>query len=165
MRKLRQVKSKRKNTWTDLRIEIQQLCERLNISSNDFKPININDWEKIEKSIWDKFSTYPPSNWIWNSLNCPSESAPINYQTFNLNHIIPTKEKVWYILEETVNEKSKFWCYEGTVEAVNNLFLGSSFSNEVIIVSKKLKWLLTIDHHDNITGTGELMKEVVKLKQ
>lgn len=164
MRKLRNLKSRRKNTWTDLRVVVKNICEEYNISDDDFNTINIHEWKEIEEKIWNKFSSNSHSGWLWNGLNCPVEAIQIDYNsTFSLTDILPLDEKVWILLGETINNGTKYWCFEGDAKTADILFW-ESISSEMIISSKKLEWLLTVDHSDVVVGTGILMDKISKLK-
>ena len=43
--------AKKKRTWTSLRTEIAQLVVQLQISSEDFRPLGIDEWKAVETQI------------------------------------------------------------------------------------------------------------------
>lgn len=165
MTKDRHIKSKRKRTWTDLRVEMNKLCEQLNISNDQFSEVNIKDWKEIESKIWKRFSSSNNSRWIWGSLVDDYSSIPVNYETLDLESLIDSSEKVWFLLDETVNEQTKFWSYEGTINAFMKIFGESVWTYEILIVSKKYEWILIINHHDIMIGTGKIKDQIEELKK
>ena len=165
MHKKRHIKSKSKRTWTDLRVEIKKLCEQLDISNDEFSEVNINQWNEIESKIWAKFSSSKNSRCIWETLVPPFATATINYETIKLEELIDSVEKVWFLLDETVNEQTKFWIYEGTINAFEKIFPESVWCDEVLIISKKYEWIFIINHHDIMIGTGKLKDRIEEIKK
>ena len=165
MTKDRHIKSKRKRTWTDLRVEIQKLREELNISNDEFSEANINEWQEIESKIWTRFSSIKNSRWIWESLVDEHSAIPVNHDTLDLELLLDSSEKVWFLFDETVNEQTKFWIYEGSIRAFNQIFGESVWTDEILIISKKYEWILIINHHDIIIGTGKMKDQIEKLKK
>ncbi|WP_420387700.1 DUF6756 family protein [Roseivirga sp.] len=163
--KERLVKSKIKRTWTDLRVEIQKLCIALNISNDDFSEVNINEWREIESNIWTNFSSKKNSRWIWETLANSYETAPFSHNNLELEEFISPSEKVWILLDEATHEKTKFWIYEGTVRAFDQLFRESFWTYEVLIVSKKYEWILILNHHSTMIGTGILKDLITEFKR
>ena len=47
--------AKKKRTWTSLRTEIAQLVVQLHISSEDFRPLGIDEWKAVETQIYRIF--------------------------------------------------------------------------------------------------------------
>lgn len=165
MAKSKYIKSKRKRTWTDLRVEMTKIGKQLNISNNEFSEVNIAEWKEIESKIWTRFSSRKNSRWIWESLKHNYSSISINYETLDLESLIGSSEKVWFLLDETVNEQTKFWIYEGTIHAFNRIFFESVLTDEIWIVSKKYEWILIINHHDVMIGTGKMKDQIEELKK
>lgn len=162
--KKRHLKTRRKTTWTNLRAEIQQVCDSFDIPKNEFSEVNINHWAEIEQKVWQRFSTHKNSRWIWETLRDDYAAIAIDYEQFELKNLIPSTEKVWFLLNETVNELTKFWVYEGTVNSFNQVFEEVGM-DEIIIVSKKYEWLLIINHHDVMIGTGDKRAKIEVMKQ
>lgn len=163
--KKRHIKSKRKRTWTDLRVEVKKLCEQLNISNNEFSEVNIKEWKGIESNIWTRFSSSKNSRWIWESLAHDYSSIPINYEILDLEILYDSSEKVWVLFDETVNERTKFWIYEGTISAFNKILWESVWTDEILIVSKKYEWILILNHNDIMIGTGIMKDQIEELKK
>ncbi|NLR95089.1 hypothetical protein HGP29_28070 [Flammeovirga sp. SR4] len=164
MNKDRHIKSKRKRTWTDLRVEIKKLCEQLNLSKDEFSEVNIKEWKEIESKIWTRFTSIKNSRWIWETLVDDYSAIPVNYKTLDLESLFDSSEKVWFLLGESVNGQTKFWNYDGTIKAFNKIFWESSRTDEILIVSKKYEWILIINHHDIMIGTGKMKDQIEKLK-
>ena len=150
------------NNWTDLRVEIKKLSEQLNISSSELRKVNINHWEEIEEKIWKKFSNDRKSRWIWETLRNPTYGFYVDFPQLRLTELVDHSEQVWFLLDETVNEKTKFWIYEGFIEPFCKVIWESGHFDEILIVSKKLEWLISYNHHDILVGT-ERKIEALKL--
>ena len=161
----RHIKSRRKRTWTDLRVEMKKLCEQLNIQEDEFSEVNIKEWDEIKFKIWTRYSSIKSSTWIWETLIDDYSAIPVNYETLDLESILGSTEKVWFLLDETVNERTKFWIYEGTIKAFNKIFWESEYIDEILIVSKKYEWILIINHHDIMIGTGKMKDQIEELKK
>ena len=67
------------------------------------------------------------------------------------------------MLNNTVNESTKFWLYEGRVEAIQQIISECCLLDEIYLISKKYEWLLCINHHDVLYATGGNMP--AKLRQ
>ena len=165
MIKDRHIKSKRKRTWTDLRVEVKKLCEELNISNDKFSEVNIREWKEIESKIWSRFSSSKNSMWILESLVDDYSSLPVNYDTLDLELIIDKSEKVWFLFDATVNEQTKFWIYEGSIKSFEKIFWESMLTDEILIVSKKYDWIFIINHHDIMIGTGKIKQLIEEFKK
>jgi hypothetical protein len=152
------------NNWTGLRVEIKKLCEQLNIDSTELSEVNVNHWQDIEEKIWKKFSTRKNSRWIWESLKNPTYGFHIDFPHLRLTDIIDKNEQVWFLLDETVNEKTKFWIYEGEIEPFIKVIWESYRVDEILIVSKKLEWLISYNHHDILIGTEKKIKQLQQLE-
>jgi hypothetical protein len=164
MTKIRHIKARKKRTWTNLRVEIKELSEKLNISKEDFSQVNINQWKEIESKIWEKFSTNRNSGWIWETLRDSYSTMEFDYEKLKLSELIDSTERFWILLNETVNEKDKFWVYEGNIKGFDKVFWESGLTDEIIIVSKKYEWILIINHHDIFIGTGKIKDRIEKIK-
>jgi hypothetical protein len=121
--------------------------------------------KEIESKIWTRFSSIKNSRSIWESLVDDYSAIPVNYETLDLDSLLDSTEKVWFLLDETVNEQTKFWIYEGTIKAFNQIFWESVWTDEILIVSKKYEWILIINHHDIMIGTGKIKDQIEKLKK
>lgn len=165
MNKQRHLKTRKKNTWSSLRMEMARTCEEKKLSKSDFNELNINTWEEVKAKIWSEFSASFNTRWIWDSLAVPNTSIQLD-DSFELTFesLIPGKQKCWFVLDETVNEKTKYWIYEGTISAFDQIFANISMLNEVMIVSKKYDWMLLLNHHDILVGTGIMMGRIEKMR-
>lgn len=155
--------------WTPLREEIEVIRKQLQIPESDFKPLPHNtDWRKLEEKIYKTFCQldHPRARpvWLWTALKnecyvLSSEASPY----LLLDKLINVKEIVWLMVNETVNEREKFWFYEGKAEAIQSIISESSYLDELYLVSRKYEWLVCINHHDALIGSGKAVIE--KLKQ
>ncbi|MFK7757641.1 MAG: DUF6756 family protein [Flavobacteriales bacterium] len=165
MNRKRKVKSISHSTWTDLRIEIEKNCKRLSISKEEFSEVNTGKWRELEDRIWERFSSRKDSRWIWETLKDSCSTIPLYQDNFKLEELVNSSEKTWFLLDETVSGKTKFWIYEGTFNAFDKIFWESTFIDEVLVVSKKFEWILIINHHDLIIGTGKLKSLIEEIKK
>lgn len=153
--------------WSCLRIEIEQVCKHLDLPTNQLRPLNILEWKEIEDKICRTFfelagSTARPT-WLWNNFKGEITSQQFQYTPlWALNKLVNPKEVVWLIVNETVNERDKFWFYEGYIEPICQV-LGECYNlDEIYVVSKKYEWLLCIDDHDILIAAGTTMPALLQ---
>ena len=130
--------------WTALRKEISEICEQLDISDELFAPVSIQDWQKIQNKIFEKF-TYPDYlGRISERLKGDTYSIQSHYiYPFDqLLNLIDHSEKIWLFLNETVVEFDKYWFCDGYIKEIVLILRETMRSDEVYIVSKKYEWLL-----------------------
>lgn len=155
--------------WTPLRKDIEHLRRELNIPDQDFYAVDINEWQEIEQKIADRFCIPIDSSTINGLLNhsFKSETYAVqffyNYPFDQLATLIDNNEIVWLFLDETVNEKTKLWFYEGRINTIALILGESSHLREIYVASKKYEWLICVDHHDYIIATGEEMPGKLRL--
>lgn len=154
--------------WTELRQNIETIRQENKISEDEFKPVDIHSWRHIQQKIFSTFCNIQSHkdnfNWLWEDLKLDTYSVRFdrNWPFDSLLQLIDNSEKVWLFINESVNEGTKFWFYEGQIKTIV-FVLGESFVDEVYIASKKYDWLLCINHHDVLVATGLYMPD--KLKQ
>ena len=155
--------------WTPLRQEIEEIKKDLNISDDQFHEVSINAWKDIEENIYKHFckiSSYKNKpEWIWNCLK--NETFALQFNRFPdslIEELLePEKEKkIWFFLNETVNEKTKFWFYEGNINAVLKIIGESAMIDEMYFASKNYDWLMCYNHHDILIVSGEKMISKIK---
>lgn len=154
--KYRHIKSTKRPTWTKLRFELKQICEQNKISKNEFQEVKIHQWENIISGVWNKFSEKQNSRWIWETLRHESSSVKTDYSNFQFENIINREEQIWFLF----GGKLKYWIYEGTVAGLDKVFWESNWTEELIVVSKKWEWILILNHHDFLIGTG-IMRGII----
>ena len=159
--------------WSSLRSDIERSRRELGINSAKFNSLNIYDWERVQVKIEEHFlyqrSAVFKRSWLWNDLKLETYSIQCVRDPYeSLNLLIDSNEKVYFIVNETINEQTKYWAYEGTIESISQIIGDSYYLDEYYLVSKKYEWLLATNHHDIFIGTGtilSLMKEnAVKIK-
>lgn len=154
--------------WTELRKNIETIRQENKIAEDEFKPVDIHSWRQIQEKIFSTFCNIQSHkdrfNWLWDDLKLDKYSVRFdrNWLFDSLLQLIDDSEKVWLFINESVNEGTKFWFYEGQIKTIV-FVLGESFVDEVYIASKKYDWLLCINHHDVLIATGLYMPD--KLKQ
>lgn len=151
--------------WSNLRTLIAAVISENKISEENFRSLSTNEnWKQIEKNIVKEFCSYPKkSRWLWNNfkLDTFSTSSLANRPECCLDKLIEEKETVWYIVNETINEKDKFWFYEGKIKTIQTI-IDETWFDEIYIASKKYEWLIVINHHDIIIATGKTMPDKLR---
>lgn len=153
--------------WTNLRQNIETIRQTNSIAENDFKLLNITSWPQIQENIFSTFcnvrSRKDKFSWLREDFKQQTYSIHFdrNYPFDALLQLVDNSENVWLFVNETINEKNKFWFYEGKIKSIV-FVLGESLVNEVYVASKKYDWLLCINHHDVLIATGGDMPEKLK---
>ncbi|MBL7731281.1 MAG: hypothetical protein JNM88_08895 [Chitinophagaceae bacterium] len=154
--------------WTDLRQNIEVIRLDKNIPEEKFKPVDTLSWQEIQQKIISTFchidSHKDNPNWLWENFKLDTYSVRLerNFPFDSFLQFTDNSETVWLLINDTHNERTKFWLYEGQIKPVV-FVLNQSVASEVYIVSKKYDWLLCINHHDFLIATGLYMPG--KLKQ
>jgi hypothetical protein len=146
--------------WTPLRQEIEQIRNNLNFSEDLFKAVGLNDWKAIEDNIYKKFckiNNYKNKpGWIWNCLKQETYSVKTdNFPAEIIKELLKGESWIWFFVNETVNEKTKFWWYEGEVNPILAIINESALIDEFYLASKKYDWLLCFNHHDILISAGK----------
>ncbi|MBP7283704.1 MAG: hypothetical protein KBA66_19105 [Leptospiraceae bacterium] len=61
-----------------------------------------------------------------------------------------------------MHETPKFWFYKGKLTAIQKIIEESYRIGEYYFASEKMNWLLCVNHHDYLIGTGEIMVEKIR---
>lgn len=162
------VKLMKHQSWVFLRSEIEKARRTLGLSKQQFRPVPAAECPKIEEAIYKQFChiNHPIVRplWLWENFKHETTGvADFSEPIHILDQLIPVEETCWLMLNETVNEKDKFWLYEGQIRPIRQLLLECAGLDEIYLVSKKYEWLLCINHHDVLYGSGKIMLE--KLRQ
>lgn len=161
MHKPRWIKTRRRNTWTRLRKEIQHCCIQLNLPTKDFAPVSLYEWSAIQEKIWDTFSSSKHSGWIWETLSVPYAALYLgNEAIIPLEKLVNPLERIFLLFNESVNGRTKFWIYEGLASACDQVCKEANGLDEVLIVSKQYDWLLSLNHHQILAGTGIMYDKI-----
>ncbi len=82
-----------------------------------------------------------------------------------LPEVIPEPEQpVWLLVEDSKNYLPKYWLYEGYLPEIS-LVLAETAHNDFYLISKKLAWLISVNHHDVLSCVGAQLKtEWIDLK-
>jgi hypothetical protein len=166
MVKNRHLKSKPNASWTELRVEIKSISQELKIDKDKFSEVNFLNSKSIENKLWNKFSTNNSSGWLWENLKEELYSIQIeNPLNINFKELLDLNESVWILLNETVNELTKYWIYEGKTSAIQKILIESSLVEEVIIASKKYEWIIIINHHNYLIATGSMINKLKEIEK
>lgn len=168
MRKERNIQRKK---WTDLRAEIAKTIADNGLLETDFRPLSVHEnWQQIEDNIYNTFCSMTNAvqrqDRLWTHFKldtfslAASETRPESY----LSSLVDAAETVWYAVNETINERTKFWFYEGKIKSIQKI-IEETWFDELYIISKKYEWLLCINHHDNLIATGTNMPDKLRTVQ
>ena len=154
-------------TWTPLQEHIQQLRDELSLSPTEFAPVNIHAWQDIQRKIEDTFvgrvHYRQKFRWYWEDFTCDMYSIAFKQDPYQLLHLlIDSGEQLWFFVNETVEEQTKFWFYEGKIRAIQRVIGEAIGLSEYYICSQKYEWMLCVNHHDYLVGTGLSMPQRLK---
>lgn len=151
-----------RDNWKSIRENIEQVIKEYRIAPEDFKPVNINEWEEIENKIIETFCDFPLSykyrpTWLWEyfKFSGTALSNLVEYAPQYLPELLEPEERVWFFVND---HKSKFWYYEGTVRSIQTI-IDESYWDEFYIVSKKYDWLICMNHHEIFMTIGAEIPE------
>ena len=150
--------------WGNLRADIETIIRNNDISPDDFRALDIHDeWQKIEENIYHTFCrlNHPTIRpiWLWEHFKQDTACLPIEFPFLILEQLIDPSNEVWFFVN---GDRDKFWFYQGKVKTIRKVILKSSYIDELYIASKKYDWLICINHHDILIGTGERMPEKIR---
>lgn len=144
------------------RDDLVRRATALSIASADFHAVGIHAWpaimHKIEAAFIRKTNSNTHFNWWWESFKDPQyrlffEDGPA-YTL--LTQLLDIHELVWFVACDSNTDPSKFWLFEGSVQAVQ-LMLHNSYTFEYYVVSKKYLWLLCETDHHELIGLGTII--------
>lgn len=127
-----------------------------------FKLVSLHCYRDILQRISSQFTTLGnranTTRWWWEHLTEPALAIRPNDPVQTLQHVIPANEQVWFLAEDWSHTKSdgQFWLYESTIEAICKL-VNASRAFEFYVVSKKLSWLICVNHHEYVVASGQQM--------
>ncbi|GEM_PF-1100975 len=165
---MRKERSLLRRNRKDYRVVISEIINSLDIAAADFRPLSVHEnWQQIEANIYHTFCSishpgYKPVP-LWNHFKLYS------YTTFSmprpeqyLDQLIDESEMVWFMVDEVVREKNKFWLYEGKIKTIQSV-IDETYFRRFHIISKKYEWMLCISAYDHLIATGNNMPD--KLRQ
>ncbi|NVO32351.1 DUF6756 family protein [Hymenobacter lapidiphilus] len=149
--------------------ELLQLGKQLQLSFEAFDAVGIHAWpsvlHKIEASFVVKTSSNTHFNWWWESFKGPQFSLFFeNGQAYEcLDQLIDVQEQVWFVACESGRDPSKFWLFQGRIQAIQ-LILREHYAFEYYLVSKKYEWLLCETDHDVLVGLKSVIPKMEALQ-
>jgi hypothetical protein len=149
--------------WSDLRKDIEEARRTFHIPEADFSPLPFTtNWHQLEERIYQTFCKIAGQgrpNWLWERYKDEWMGLALTEcPDYILDQLIPTTETVWFM----VYDGDDFLFYQGKVNAIQQVLLESS-PDEYYLINKKYEWLLSVNHHDNLTGTGAFIISQLKL--
>ena len=149
--------------WSDLHKDIEEIRRELHIPDTDFSPLpHTTDWRRLQERIYSTFCEIEGKArpcWLWNSYKnewlglalagCPDAI---------LDQLVPITETVWFM----AYDGDDFLFYQGKVKAIQKLLPELTYLDEYYLINKKYEWLLSVNHHDNLTGTGKFIINQIK---
>ncbi|SMC00691.1 hypothetical protein SAMN00120144_3071 [Hymenobacter roseosalivarius DSM 11622] len=145
---------------TEFKNNLLQLARQLGLDEAEFAAVGIHTWpsimRRIETTFFIQYNSTSPYSWSWDNLKKPYCQLPFaNGQAYKvLPSLVEESEKVWFVACDT-----KFWLFEGTVQAIERL-LDEHYAFEYYLVSKKYAWLLCETDHDVLLGAGNMITKM-----
>lgn len=97
------------NKSNDLREHITEVVKTLQVLTEDFHLVSLYKYEDVLVSILDKFTVLGKKgigyNWWYNDFKKTTASIYHEYSPGILKQLIPSQEKVWFIVEDTHSGK------------------------------------------------------------
>jgi hypothetical protein len=148
--------------WSDLRQDIEQARKEYNIPEADFSPLpHTTDWHRLEERIYSNFCRIEGKGrprWLWERYRNEWYGLALeDYPDYILNQLIPAAEIVWFM----AYDGDDFLFYQGKVSAIQQV-LSECSPDEYYLINKKYEWLLSVNHHDSLTGTGTFIINQLK---
>jgi hypothetical protein len=148
--------------WSDLRKDIEEARRKLCIPDPDFSPLPFTtNWNQLEERIYKTFCRIEGKgrpSWLWERYktewyglalkDCPDDI---------LDQLVPVTEIVWFMAYDGTN----FLFYQGNVKTIQLILLECS-PDEYYLINKKYEWLLSVNHHDSLSGTGAFIINQLK---
>ncbi len=155
------------HNWKGMRLEIAEYCRDNNISEQDFRLLDIYEWQNIYERVLEHFvdERYARNNGLyWANINCGFKDEihiifefqegignNLSYEWIEKLPEIVKCDKVYLLLEES---SQKYWiaeCNPAIVYLIINEAIGWT---DYYITDKKYNWLITENHHDLVQFLG-----------
>ena len=148
---------------SDLQNDIEEACQKLKIPAADFSllPFTTN-WRQLEEHIYKAFCRIEGQGrpcWLWKRYKSEWFGLALeDYPDYILDQLVPISENVWFMAYDGDN----FFFYEGKVKPIQQV-LSECSPDEYYLINKKFEWLLSVNHHDYLTGTGTFIIHQLKV--
>ncbi len=155
-----------------IRSEIEEIIKECNIDRARFHEVGKTEWQdvliRIEDKFADKTTTYR-NDLHWANIDGYSPKLRQNSvvprdETWivRLPKILPPDESFYVLYEDGCTDPNalyyKYWVYEGFAEEISRIILEGWGFHEMYIVSKKLEWIMSENHHGVLTAAGEISR-------
>ncbi len=148
-----------------LRVEIEQYLKDHPHLHTQIKEAPKHSYESIIQQIELRFvdkSKNRKAGIHWANMGMYRKDIPFIFKAQDkidfltlLPKIIPKSESTFWLLIETQGDK--YWLYEGTLPAITEI-INHIVTSDFYIVSKKMEWLISENHHDVWSFVGEKLK-------
>lgn len=152
----------------DLRNEIENAAKALNVPPSYFRNVGPLPWKHISSQVAYQFlvrgELQIANTWWWECMKAPVSALHVSSGEGHrfLTLLAPPNEQAWLFAEETLNEQSKKWVFEGRVREFQQI-LGECYLFEYYIVSKRGEWLVAENHHNVLFAAGSAIDRMSKL--
>ena len=168
--------------WKGLRLDVVKYCGDNNISEDNFRFLDIYEWENVYDKVLSVFveQQYARKNGLhWANVEggfCKDivYSFDIGADKENLYCWIEKLPEIVncdsvYLLLEEIGQQSKYWIAECNPKVAGCVINDIGNAGDYYIVDKKYKWLITENHHGIVMFIGvdlnlEKLKLMVNLK-
>jgi hypothetical protein len=147
---------------SNLQNDIDEACQKLRIPAADFSPLPFTtNWHQLEERIYQAFCNIAGKGrprWLWEKYKNEWYGLSLkDYPDNILDQLVPNSETVWFMAYDGDN----FFFYQGKVKAIQQVLFECS-PDEYYLINKKYEWLLNVNHHDYLTGTGAFIIHQLK---
>ena len=144
--------------WSELRKDIEAIRRELDIPESDFRTLpHTTDWHLFEERIYSSFCMLEGKSrpyWLWENLRYERYWLSLQgYPDEILNQLVPATEVVWFM----AYDGDDFVHYQGKVAAIQKVIPECTYLDEYYLINKKYEWLLCVNHHNSLVGTGEFI--------
>ena len=160
----------KRHNWTGIRADVAEYCQAHKIQNDDFRFLNLYEWEGIYKKVLETFVDYDYARYnglYWSNINNGfkksikdvfyfQEGAPgfPSYEWLEKFPQIVGSDKVYLLLEESY--RYRYWIAECSPEVVPLIINDAlEYFIDYYIVDKKFTWLVTENHHEIVQFIGD----------
>ncbi|MFT3765663.1 MAG: hypothetical protein QM820_09125 [Minicystis sp.] len=136
----------------------------LGIEQRRFKQVGPGRVSPVLGKILETFTRHGAANetslWLWedfDEVDCVFVD-PHAYRV--IRQVAPPSTRVWFVTEDFGRRKrhGNYWLFEGELGAALDV-VENHFHFEYYVVSRKIDWMIAVNHHDVVHGVGAWIGE------
>lgn len=142
---------------TEVEEEIKEAIKLLKLSLHDISILSEQENKVLYYDLLSHYVKNGDRRWWWEDFKTSFNFKCLEYPFEHLLEIIPDIDaKVWFMIED--NQKEFYPIYDTTATIIKDI-LSNCFGFEYYIISKDKSWLICENHHNNLIGVGNILKE------